>query len=85
METAMPDLSRTYGLPTGRERAAWSTRSVVAVIRRLLFTAAQTIARELRTRRDTRRLLQAESHMLRDLGIVRADVERLVRHGRDAR
>jgi uncharacterized protein YjiS (DUF1127 family) len=46
---------------------------------------ALTIAGELRIRRDTRRLLEAEPHMLRDLGIVRSDVERLVRHGRDER
>jgi uncharacterized protein YjiS (DUF1127 family) len=81
----MPDLLRTYGPPAGRERLAWSPRSVMTAIRRSLCAAALTVARELRTRRDTRRLLQAEPHILRDLGIVRADVERLVRHGRDAR
>jgi uncharacterized protein YjiS (DUF1127 family) len=85
METVMSDLSRTCGPPANRQRAAWPVLSIAAAIRRLLRTAVLAIARELRTRRDTRRLLRAEPHILRDLGIVRSDVERLVRHGRDGR
>lgn len=82
--TTVPDLPRTCGLAE-RKRAAWSTRTVVATIHRSLRAVALTIAFELRIRRDTRRLLEAEPHILRDLGIVRADVERLVRYGRDQR
>lgn len=81
----MPELSRTYGAPADRGRAAWPARMVAAPIRRLLRAAAVAIARELRIRRDTRRLLEADPRMLRDLGIVRGDVERLVRRGRDER
>lgn len=53
--------------------------------RRLAGASLAAILREWRIRRDTRRLLEAEPRMLRDLGIVRADVARLVRDGRDER
>lgn len=76
----MSDLSRSYGFPAGRGRAA-----VIGPMRRLARSALAAVVREWRIRRDTRRLLEAEPRILRDLGIVRADVARLVREGRDER
>jgi uncharacterized protein YjiS (DUF1127 family) len=81
----MLDLSRTCRAPAKREGTIWFARAVAAPLHRWLGAAAASIARELRIRRDTRRLLEAEPRMLRDLGIVRGDVERLVRRGRDER
>jgi uncharacterized protein YjiS (DUF1127 family) len=81
----MSDLSRIYQAPARRERPAWLARAAATSLRRWLGAAIAAIALELRVRRDARRLLEAEPRLLRDLGIVRADVERLVRHGRDER
>ena len=41
------------------------------------------LAREVRIRRDMRRLAEFNDHMLRDIGIARADLEGAVRRGRD--
>jgi uncharacterized protein YjiS (DUF1127 family) len=79
----MQDACRLYAQPAASERAAAFT--VTATIRRRLFEMAAGIVRELRIRRDTRRLLEAEPRLLKDLGIARTDVARLVRHGRDGR
>jgi len=40
------------------------------------------IARELRVRRDMRRLAELDDTMLRDIGIARTEIERAVRIGR---
>ena len=42
-------------------------------------------AREVRVRQDMSRLAEFDDHMLRDLGITRADIEGAVRRGRDDR
>jgi hypothetical protein len=76
----MSDLSRSYGFSAPRGQGA-----VIGPIRRLARAALAAIVREWRIRRDTRRLLEAEPRMLRELGIARADVARLVRQGRDER
>ena len=39
--------------------------------------------RELRLRRDMRRLAEYDDHMLRDIGIARTDIEGVIRRGRD--
>ena len=44
---------------------------------------AARIAREIAVRRDMRRLGEFNDHMLRDIGIVRADIEGAVRRGHD--
>ena len=41
------------------------------------------IARELRIRRDMRRLAEYDEHMLHDIGITRSDIEGAVRRGHD--
>jgi uncharacterized protein YjiS (DUF1127 family) len=76
----MSELARTYEAPARRGAA----RAAGALLRRWLGAAWGMIACELRIRRDSRRLLEAEPDMLKDLGIARADVERIVRYGRDA-
>jgi hypothetical protein len=76
----MSDLSKGYGFPADRRRAA-----AIGPMRRLACAALSAIVREWSIRRDTRRLLEAEPRILRDLGIARADVVRLVREGRDDR
>ncbi len=52
---------------------------------RLLHLAYPTYAvimRELRLRRDMQRLAEYDDHMLRDIGITRMDIDRIVRDGR---
>jgi uncharacterized protein YjiS (DUF1127 family) len=39
--------------------------------------------RELRLRREMRRLAEYDDHMLRDIGIARTDIEGVIRCGRD--
>ena len=51
-------------------------------IDRLLFTAATAIAHWWSDRRSVHRLADADEAVLRDLGIVRSDIPRLVRTGR---
>jgi hypothetical protein len=75
----MSDFASIYEAPARRG----PTRAVGALLRRWLAAAAGRIAGELRIRRDARLLLEAEPRILRDLGVTRDDVERLVRHGRD--
>jgi hypothetical protein len=41
------------------------------------------IAREFHVRRDMRRLAGYDDYMLRDIGITRMDIDRIVRDGRD--
>ena len=41
------------------------------------------LTREWRLRRDMRRLADHDDHMLRDIGIARADIEGAVRRGHD--
>ena len=40
------------------------------------------VAREIRVRRDMRRLAELDDTMLRDIGITRTEIERAVRVGR---
>ena len=49
----------------------------------LVGHAGQWIAREIRVRRDMRRLAEFDDSMLRDVGIARADIEGAVRRGHD--
>ena len=53
----------------------WSAADLRAVIRSV--TAA--VAREIRIRRDTNYLMEQSDHMLRDIGLSRAEVMRAVR------
>jgi uncharacterized protein YjiS (DUF1127 family) len=65
-------------LPRPSDRLA----AVPAVLTRLAASAMHVIARELRIRRDVRRLAEFDEAMLRDIGITRTDIERAVRLGR---
>jgi uncharacterized protein YjiS (DUF1127 family) len=49
---------------------------------RLTLTIISVIARELRVRRDIRRLAELDDTMLRDIGIARTEIERAARLGR---
>ena len=51
-------------------------------IDRLLFTAATAIAAYWRERQSVRWLADADDAVLRDLGIARSDIPRLVKTGR---
>jgi len=50
---------------------------------RLAYAAYAATMRELRLRRDMRRLAEYDDHMLRDIGIARTDIEGVIRRGRD--
>jgi uncharacterized protein YjiS (DUF1127 family) len=58
--------------------------SIFAQTVRLVAWVTGWIAREIRVRRSMRQLAEFDDHMLRDLGIVRADIEGAVRRGHDA-
>jgi uncharacterized protein YjiS (DUF1127 family) len=44
---------------------------------------ALAIANEVRIRRDTRKLMLMSDHMLKDIGLTRAEISRGLRYGRD--
>jgi uncharacterized protein YjiS (DUF1127 family) len=44
--------------------------------------SARAIANEVRIRRDTRQLMLMSDHMLKDIGLTRAEIDRAVRYGR---
>jgi uncharacterized protein YjiS (DUF1127 family) len=44
---------------------------------------ARAIAKEVRIRRDTRKLMLMSDWMLKDIGLTRAEIGRAVRYGRD--
>jgi uncharacterized protein YjiS (DUF1127 family) len=44
---------------------------------------AAAISHELRIRRDMRQLMGMDEHVLRDIGLSRADIGSGVRYGRD--
>jgi uncharacterized protein YjiS (DUF1127 family) len=81
----MSHLPRTCGAAAGQEREGSLLGTSATPICSLLRAAVAAVARELCIRRDTRRLLEVEPRMLKDIAVARADVERVVRPGRDAR
>jgi uncharacterized protein YjiS (DUF1127 family) len=48
----------------------------------LIFSALGALHKEVRIRRSMVEVSSMDEHMLRDLGLTRDDVERVVRHGR---
>jgi uncharacterized protein YjiS (DUF1127 family) len=50
---------------------------------RIGLRLADAIAVELRIRRDMRHLTAMSDHMLKDIGLRRADIPHAVRYGRD--
>jgi uncharacterized protein YjiS (DUF1127 family) len=45
--------------------------------------SARALASEVRIRRDRRQLMLMSDHMLKDIGLTRAQIDRAVRYGRD--
>ncbi len=68
--------------PSAQEEAPYRVAREVFALACALIEGA---AREARIRRDMSRLAEFDDHMLRDIGIVRADIEGAIRHGRDPR
>jgi uncharacterized protein YjiS (DUF1127 family) len=64
-----------------RERSN-SQFGVAEAFQRGAVALVTLIARELRVRRDMRRLAELDDTMLRDIGIARTEIERAVRVGR---
>ena len=69
--------------PPACRYASIRTADAISKVLALTFSFVHAIARELRIRRDMRRLMEMDDAMLRDIGIVRSDIERSVRTGRD--
>ena len=65
-----------------RIQAPASPRRAAELLRPVLAAYA-VVVRELRVRREMQRLAEYDDRMLHDLGIVRADIEGSIRHGRD--
>jgi uncharacterized protein YjiS (DUF1127 family) len=66
--------------PSGETRArSYPIAKSLGLVRHL----SAWIVREVRVRRDMRRLAEFDDVMLRDIGIARADIEGAVRRGHD--
>ena len=57
--------------------------AVAGLAGRIAARIVAAIAHELRIRRDTRQLMAMSDHMLKDIGLRRADIGEAVRRGRD--
>jgi uncharacterized protein YjiS (DUF1127 family) len=68
--------------PRIRPKAIGSWRPAAKLLQ-LASAARAVITREFHVRRDMRRLAEYDDHMLRDIGIARADIEGAVRRGHD--
>ncbi len=64
-----------------RIKASVSPRPALRLLH-LAYATYAVITRELRLRRDMQRLAEYDDHMLRDIGITRMDIDRIVRDGR---
>ena len=66
------------------EREQSSAPSMLIRTVRLTIGVGRWLAREINARRNMRQLAELDDYMLRDMGIVRADIEGAVRRGHDA-
>lgn len=66
-------------------RAAARLLALAGWVERSVGAATRVIRREIEIRRAARWLYEADGNILKDIGIARADIERVVRHGRDDR
>ena len=80
-------IGRDIRMLEGRARrpadAAARLWSLATWIGRVAARSARAIAQELRLRRDTRELMAMSDQMLKDIGLTRAEIGGVVRHGRD--
>ena len=83
---------RAYGIWHDIRVLGGQTRKHVDAARPWLLSAwfdgvavrtARAIAQELRVRRDRRHLMAMSDHMLKDIGLTRAEIGGAVRYGRD--
>jgi uncharacterized protein YjiS (DUF1127 family) len=56
---------------------------LAVVVTRVVARIATAIADELRIRRDMRQLRAMDDHMLKDIGLTRAEIGSAVGYGRD--
>ena len=64
-----------------REHSALPTRGYAALLHSA-FGLFALITREIRARRDMKKLAELDDRMLRDIGVARNEIEPAVRHGR---
>ena len=94
--TAVTDGARRFGRCGGRPAAKENkspqagrsgprspVRLWAGVVTRTVGRIAVAIADELRIRRDMRELRAMDDHMLKDVGLTRADIRAAVLYGRD--
>jgi uncharacterized protein YjiS (DUF1127 family) len=58
-------------------------QGLAGAVTQVMARLAAAISYELRIRRDMRQLMAMDEHMLRDIGLTRADIGSAVRYGRD--
>ena len=63
--------------------ASTARQSLADVATQVIARIAAAISYELRIRRDMRQLMAMDQHMLRDIGLARADIGGCVRYGQD--
>jgi uncharacterized protein YjiS (DUF1127 family) len=74
---------------TGRQAAGaasgppMAAKGVADMVIRFVARVAAAVAEELRIRRDMRQLKAMDDHMLKDIGLTRADIGSAVCYGRD--
>ena len=69
--------------PLQPSKEASASHRVAREVFTLACSLIEGIAREARVRRDTNRLAEFDDHLLRDIGITRMDIDRVVRDGRN--
>lgn len=67
----------------GRFGIANMATAIAEVAMRIVLRIVAAIAHEFRIRRDMRQLRAMSDHMLKDIGLRRADIAKIVRYGRD--
>jgi uncharacterized protein YjiS (DUF1127 family) len=83
MEVEIAMFAKSLSRALVSRQASKLTADAVSKVLALAFLLAHSVLRELQIRRDMRRLMEMDDAMLRDIGIVRSDIERSVRTGRD--
>ena len=74
---------RVLGVPARKHVDAARPWLLSAWFDGVAVRTARAIAQELRVRRDRRHLMAMSDHMLKDIGLTRAEIGGAVRYGRD--